>query len=205
MNLPEIVTPRLRLRPWREIDFEPHVMWESDPRVNEFLPFLDTPRTEEACRDKIARFLARPVETRQEWAQAWVQKEADRPNPWWAVEATGVADVIGGIGIGPHAHAFDFGPCTEIGWRFAPQYWGKGYATEAAKAVLAYGFTKLGYTEVFSMSALVNRRSFALMERIGLKYVKDYLFQGLPDGHPLRPYALYKISHADWARSGANA
>ena len=66
-------------------------------------------------------------------------------------------------------HEFDFGPGIEIGWRFAPDYWGSGYASEAAKTVLAYGFETMGVTDIYSMSALRNKRSFGVMERIGMK------------------------------------
>jgi RimJ/RimL family protein N-acetyltransferase len=201
MLLPELVTSRLKLRAWKESDFEPHVLWEADYRVNEFLPVIGdhVARTPEASRLRIARFLETPEEQRQQWARDWLNQELNRPNPWWAVEVPGVADVIGGIGIGPHEFEFDFGPCIEIGWRFAPRYWGQGYATEAAKAVLAYGFDTLGFADVYSMSALGNKRSFAVMKRIGLRYVKDYLAPGLPDGHPLRPYALYRITRSEWS------
>src|SRR5262249_49074368 len=152
----------LRLRVWRESDFEPHVMWEADARVNEFLPFLHAPRTEEASREQIARFLATPAEKRQEWGREWVRATAQKPYPEWAVEVTGIADVIGAIGFALDTFESDFTPCVEIGWRFAPEYWGRGYATEAASAILSHGFTTLGLNEIFSMSALGNKRSFAL-------------------------------------------
>jgi RimJ/RimL family protein N-acetyltransferase len=205
MLLPELTTSRLKLRAWREDDFEPHVRWEADHRVNEFLPFLHAPRTPEASREQIDRFFARSAETRQEWAREWVRKEADKPFHWWAVEATGVADVIGGIGLAGDAMqgADVIPPATGIHWRFAPAYWGKGYATEAASAVLSYGFTTLGLNEIFSMSALGHKKSFALMERIGLRYVKAFLFPLLPEDHPLRPYAFYTLRRTEWEKTHA--
>jgi RimJ/RimL family protein N-acetyltransferase len=195
MSFPDLITSRLRLRAWRESDFEPHVKWGADLRVNEFLPFLNVPRTAEASRERIARFLATPVEKRREWVRAM----AEMPYPWWAVEVTGVADVIGGIGLGADTFESDFTPCVEIAWRFAPEYWGNGYATEAARTVLSYGFTTMGLSEIFSMSALGNKRSFALMDRIGLHYLKDFSYPLLPEGHHLRSYALYKLTRAEWA------
>ena len=198
MSFPDLNTSRLRIRAWRESDFEPHVMWEADPRVNEFLPFLHAPRTAEASREQIARFLATPAEKRAQWGREWLRAMTQKPYPEWAVEVTGIADVIGAIGFAMDTFESDFTPCVEIGWRIAPEYWGNGYATEAAAAVLRYGFTTLGLDEIFSMSALGNRRSLALMQRIGLRYVKDFLFPLLPDGHPLRPYALYKLTRAEW-------
>ncbi|MGE4063759.1 MAG: GNAT family N-acetyltransferase [Rhodospirillaceae bacterium] len=76
--------------------------------------------------------------------------------------------------------------------------WGRGYASEAARAVLAYGFETMGLTDIYSMSALANGRSIGVMKRIGMKHVKDYLASGLPEDHPLRPYALYRITRAEW-------
>ena len=176
-------------------------MWEADPRVNEFLPFLNVPRTPEASREHIARFLANPVEKRQEWAKTWLRQETDNSYHGWAVEVPGIADVIGGVWLGGDANgAADLiPPAMGIHWRFASQYWGKGYATEAAQAVLNYGFTTLDLNEICSMSALGHRRSFALMERIGLRYVKDFEFPFLPQGHPLRPYAFYTLRREDWS------
>ena len=122
MSVPNIVTSRLLLRSWKESDFEPHVMWEADHRVNEFLPFLHVPRTAEASREQITRFLAAPTEKRAEWAKDWVCSEAEKPHPSWAVEVTGIPDVIGAIGFALDTFESDFTPCMEIGWRFAPEY-----------------------------------------------------------------------------------
>src|ERR1051326_9273381 len=129
MSVPNIVTSRLLLRSWKESDFEPHIRWEADPRVNEFLPFLNVPRTEEASREQIARFLANPVEKRQEWAKTWLRQETDNPYHGWAVEVPGIADVIGGVWLGGDAMGIaDFiPPGMGIHWRFASEYWGKGY------------------------------------------------------------------------------
>jgi len=119
---------------------------------------------------------------------------------WWAVEAPNVADFIGAVGLGVHTFESDFTPCMEIGWRLAYEYWGKGYATEAASAVLAYAFETLHVDEIVSMSNVRNRRSFAVMERIGLLYERDIQWPLLPEGHPLRAYALYKLRREDWSR-----
>ena len=199
MAFPDLMTSRLRLRAWRESDFESHVMWEADPRANEFLPFLNIPRTLDESREHVSRFLAAPAERRREWSREWALAMAEKPLPWWAVEVTDTAEVIGGIGFGDDTVESDFTPCVEIAWRFAPQYWGRGYATEAAKAVLRHGFTAMDLTEIFSMSALGNKRSFALMERIGLRYVKDFSNPLLPEGHRLRRYAMYKLTRTEWA------
>jgi RimJ/RimL family protein N-acetyltransferase len=97
--------------------------------------------------------------------------------------------------MGTFLHAFDsdFTPCTEIGLRLAYEYWGRGYATEAAGAALGYAFDTLGMDEIVLMSRTGNGREIALMERIGLKYVRNIVWPLLPVLHPLRPYVLYKL------------
>jgi RimJ/RimL family protein N-acetyltransferase len=68
----------------------------------------------------------------------------------------------------------DFTPCTEIGWRFKKEYWRKGYATEAAKACLLYGFSTLQFNQVYSFTSLHNKKSEAVMQRIGMKKVGEF-------------------------------
>jgi RimJ/RimL family protein N-acetyltransferase len=83
----------------------------------------------------------------------------------------------------------------EIGWRLAFDAWGRGYATEAARACLAYGFSECGFRGIVSFATRSNRRSMAVMERIGMARDVDGDFEhpSLPAGHPLRPHVLYRI------------
>ena len=187
MSAPNIVTSRLVLRSWRDSDFEPCAKLEADPRVIEYLPWPGP-----SPRDLTYRAIER--------ARSGL---AENQYGWWAVEAPNVADFIGGVGLGVHTFESDFTPCMEIGWRLAYEYWGKGYATEAASAVLAYAFETLHVDEIVSLSNVRNRRSFAVMERIGLLYERDIQWPLLPAGHPLRAYALYKLRREDWSRSKA--
>src|SRR5947208_11605474 len=86
-------------------------------------------------------------------------------------------------------------PCVEIGWRLAFDHWGRGYATEAARLVVAHGFGPLGLAAVVSFTAVANRRSQAVMERLGMRRdpAEDFDHPGLPDGHPLRRHVLYRL------------
>ncbi|MGL4339637.1 MAG: GNAT family N-acetyltransferase, partial [Rhodoglobus sp.] len=86
-----------------------------------------------------------------------------------------------------------FMPTVEIGWRYARQAWGRGYATEAASAVLSFAFGELGLPELVSFTAVSNMRSVAVMERIGM--MRDGIFEhpSLPVGHRLRPHVLYRV------------
>jgi RimJ/RimL family protein N-acetyltransferase len=89
----------------------------------------------------------------------------------------------------------------EIGWRLAPEYWGKGYATEAAEAWLAFGFETLGLDEIVSFAVAGNRRSTAVMERIGMKAdpASDFDHPAIGDDYAhLRRHVTYRLSRADW-------
>jgi RimJ/RimL family protein N-acetyltransferase len=113
----------------------------------------------------------------------------------WAVEAPGTANFIGFTGLAVPRFEAHFTPCVEIGWRLAFDYWGRGYATEAASAVLSYAFETLGLQEVVAFTVPANRRSIAVMERIGMTTspADDFQHPALPDGHPLRQHVLYRI------------
>jgi ribosomal-protein-alanine N-acetyltransferase len=86
-----------------------------------------------------------------------------------------------------------FTPAVEIGWRLAREHWGKGYATEAARAALAFGQTELDLDEIVSFTAAINLRSRRVMERIGLTHdpADDFDHPRVADG-PLRPHVLYR-------------
>ncbi|MGD0107679.1 MAG: GNAT family N-acetyltransferase [Rhodopila sp.] len=80
------------------------------------------------------------------------------------------------------------------------EHWGKGYATEAARAVLTHAFGPLGLKEVVSFTVPGNSRSRRLMEGLGMRRnpEDDFDHPNVPACHPLRPHVLYRLSHADW-------
>ena len=84
---------------------------------------------------------------------------------------------------------------TEIGWTLARRHWGHGYATEAARAALAFGFDSLALPEIVSFTVPGNTRSRALMERLGMTRdpADDFDHPSIPDGHPLRRHVLYRL------------
>ncbi len=83
---------------------------------------------------------------------------------------------------------------VEAGWRLHPDWWGHGYATEAAAASLHYGFTTGGLNDIVAFTAAVNLRSQAVMERIGMVREPDGDFDhpGVAEGSPLRRHVLYR-------------
>lgn len=93
----------------------------------------------------------------------------------------------------------------EIGWRLAFEYWGKGYASEAANAALAVGFERLNLPEIVSFTAIANHRSRAVMERLNLREDPNpFEHPSLPVGHPLRKHCLYRLSRQDWSNRGGS-
>jgi RimJ/RimL family protein N-acetyltransferase len=114
----------------------------------------------------------------------------------WAVEIPEVVSFAGFIGLSVPLFSAPFTPCVEIGWRLGHEWWGHGYATEGARAVLGFGFEGLGLAEIISFTVPRNVRSRRVMERIGMAYSPDEDFDhpALPEGHPHRRHVLYRIS-----------
>jgi RimJ/RimL family protein N-acetyltransferase len=176
-ELIEFETERLRLRQWIESDRKIFARLNSDPRVMEFFPSILDRATSEAGIDR---------------AQA---KIADRGWGFWAVESKQDNQFIGFVGLEIPRADLPFSPCVEIGWRLAFEYWGKGYATEAAKAALKVGFDRLNLPEIVSFTAINNHRSSAVMERLGMiREAETFEHPSLPVGHPLREHYLYRLS-----------
>ena len=93
-----------------------------------------------------------------------------------------------------------FLPAVEVGWRLAFDYWGKGYATEGALACLKYGFEMLDLDEIVSFTTVTNKRSRAVMEKIGMHHdpKEDFDHPHVPEGNPLRKHVLYRLTRNEW-------
>jgi ribosomal-protein-alanine N-acetyltransferase len=172
--------PRVTLRTWRDEDIAPFAAMNADPRVMEFFP---APLTPEETAQGVARIR---------------QGFAARHWGLWALEAQG--RFIGFTGLSVPAFEAHFTPCVEIGWRLAADAWGRGYATEAARVALAYGFTVLGLDEIVSFTAPENLRSRRVMERIGMDRDPDGDFDHprIAAGHRLRRHVLYRLQRPHW-------
>ena len=116
----------------------------------------------------------------------------------WAAELLATGELIGFVGISKVPFAADFTPAVEIGWRLAKKFWGKGYATEAAKACLEFAFEKANLEEVVSFTATENTRSEKVMQRIGMTKIGTFEHPKIEDGHRLKTHLLYKISKEEW-------
>jgi RimJ/RimL family protein N-acetyltransferase len=97
-------------------------------------------------------------------------------------------------------------PCVEIGWRLAAEHWGRGYASEAARAALRAGFERVGLHEIVSFTAAGNQRSRAVMERIGLRFAGEtFEHPSIPEGSPLRTHVVYRLARSTSARNPSTA
>ncbi len=180
-------TTRLHLRTWRDEDLPVFAAMNADPNVMEFFPKTLDRSESDALATRIRDGLAR------------------RGFGLWAVEVPGVAGFIGFVGLSVPAFEAHFTPCVEIGWRLAREHWGRGYATEAARAVLEFGFQDLALDEIVSFTVPANLRSRRVMERIGMTHspADDYDHPLLPEGHPLRRHVLYRALRTVKPESGS--
>jgi RimJ/RimL family protein N-acetyltransferase len=122
----------------------------------------------------------------------------------WAIEVPGVAPFIGFAGLAGAEFSAPFTPCVEVGWRLAFEHWGHGYATEAARLALGYGFGTLALPEVVSFTSVTNHRSRAVMERLGMRRdpTEDFDYPSFPDGHPLRRHVLHRLGSDSYSGMG---
>jgi ribosomal-protein-alanine N-acetyltransferase len=179
-----IPTERLILRQWRESDLQPFYELNSNPTVMEFLPAV---RNREQS-DELA---------------GEIQKRIDE-NGWgmWAVEEKGSEAFIGFVGLNRPTDELPFNPCIEVGWRLSEEYWGKGYATEAGKKALEIAFHELSLQEVVSFTAVRNKRSEAVMKRLGMFNTKrNFQHPGVSLSDSSSEHILYKITHEQWRRT----
>jgi ribosomal-protein-alanine N-acetyltransferase len=182
MRTPTLETERLVLREWREVDREPFAQLNADPRAMEY---LGAPLS----RAQSDEFIDRIVEHFETHGYGL-----------WAVEVAGSSPFIGYVGLSVQTFESSFTPCTEIGWRLMPESWGNGFATEAAIATLAYGFTHADLDEIQSWTVPMNTRSRAVMERLGMTRdeADDFDHPRLLAGDPLRRHVRYRLHRPKW-------
>jgi RimJ/RimL family protein N-acetyltransferase len=178
----ELGTARLLLRRWREEDLEPFAALNADPEAMRYFP---SPMTRHQS-DVFALHVDATLK-RRGWGL-------------WAVEVVGQIPFIGFIGLNEPGFEAHFTPAVEVGWRLVPAAWGKGYATEGARAAIAYGFESLGLDEIVSFTSVVNARSWRVMERLGMRHdSRDDFDHPAIASSSLRRHVLYRIAAGDVA------
>jgi RimJ/RimL family protein N-acetyltransferase len=173
-EIPTLETDRLLLRTYRETDVDALEEMAADPIIGPFVGYAGAP-LREACWRSIA---------------LWIGHWALRGFGMWAVEERESGAFIGRIGLWEP----EGWPGTEVGWMLGPAWWGRGYATEAARASLDWGFGHLAVDELISLIHPTNHASQAVAGRIGESYRGEVAFRDGTTG-------LWAISRAQWAAS----
>ncbi|MFN0154529.1 MAG: GNAT family N-acetyltransferase [Gaiella sp.] len=188
MEAPVVSGPRVLLRGWRDNDLEAFARLNEDPEVMKHFPrALSREESDAMVRERIAEHFS------------------EHGFGLWAVEVPGVATFIGFVGLQAPPFEARFTPCVEVGWRLAREHWGHGYATEAGRVALDFGFESVGLEEIVSFAPLVNSRSIAVMQRLGMRPDGTFDHPRLADGHPLRPHVLYRLQRSRHAAQGDSA
>ncbi|MBU1306160.1 MAG: GNAT family N-acetyltransferase [Alphaproteobacteria bacterium] len=176
-----IETERLILRQWQDGDRPAFAAIVGDPHVMRYYP---------ATRSRAE-------------ADAWIDKMiagyAAGTAHFMAVERKSDGALLGLTGTANIAFAIPTSPRVEIGWLLGQQFWGQGYAPEAARASLAHAFDVLGHDEITAFTAEINRPSQRVMEKLGMHrdLAADFEHPNVPMGNPLRSHVLYRIAKPD--------
>jgi RimJ/RimL family protein N-acetyltransferase len=178
-----ILTDRLLMRRWQDSDRAPFAVLNGDAETLKFFP---------ATLDRAA-------------SDAFVDRIEERFDQQgfglWALEVAGTGEFIGYTGLNPLPDGVPGAGGMEVGWRLLRQAWHHGYATEAARAALGVAFDGAGLPEVWSMTAVLNEPSQAVMRRIGLTEVARFEHPRVPEDSPLRPHVMYRLAREDWGNA----
>jgi RimJ/RimL family protein N-acetyltransferase len=175
-----IETPRLLLRTWKTEDREGYFAINRESAVIEFL------------RGSLS------LQEVDDFIVAMNRQQTERGYSLLACELKENGALLGFVGLNYTDWPSNFTPAVEIGWRLSAKYWNCGYATEAASAVLDYGFNKIGLTEILSWTVPANQRSLRVMEKIGMvrDFANDFLHPKLAPDHRLAKHVLYRKKSA---------
>lgn len=177
-------TTRLRIRNWLETDRPLFAEINADPKVMEFFPRQRSRQEADALMDEAQRRIS---ETGLGFF-ALALRDTDEP--------------IGFLGLArTDLEPFLPDGTVEIGWRLAVRFWRQGYVTEASEAMLRQGFEKHGLAEIVSFAVENNKRSTAVMQRLGMRRdpARDFVHPRVPDTAPqLQQHVLYAISRDEW-------
>jgi len=168
-----IRTDRLVMRRWHESDRTPFAALNADPETMRFFPQTLDRAASDAMVERIEMSFDQ------------------RGYGLWALEVAQTGQFIGFTGLNPMPDDVPGAGGVEIGWRLARYAWHHGYATEAARAALEVAFDGIGLDEIWSMTAVVNEPSQAVMRRLGLVEVARFNHPRVPPGHLLQPHVTY--------------
>jgi RimJ/RimL family protein N-acetyltransferase len=177
-------TPRLILGTWLQSDRDLFREINADPKVMEFFPFRRSHEEADAFLGKLNGMMT----SDGLGFYAMVLKETDEP--------------VGFCGLShPNLPGIFPNEAIEIGWRLATRFWGNGYVTEAAGALLDKAFSQTNIDSVVSFAVAANHRSTNVMQRLGMQRRQDLDFDHprVPTTHPhLKRHVVYTVSRGEW-------
>jgi ribosomal-protein-alanine N-acetyltransferase len=178
----QLLTPRLILRSWTDSDRQPFAEMSEDADVMEHLRPL---ATRDACNA---------------WIDVQINHQFSHGFCLWALESRASGIFMGTVGLLHVGFAAHFTPAVEVGWRLALPFWGQGFAVEAARAALQFGFEEIRLTEVVAHASIRNGRSRRVMARLGMSYdgAEDFDHPRIPESNPLRRQVLYRLTRDAW-------
>ena len=163
------------MRRWREADREPFAALNADPEVMRYFPAPLDRAASDATVDRIEDLFQR------------------QGFGLWALEVSATGEFIGFTGLNPMPGGVPGAGGMEVGWRLARGAWHQGYASEAAAAAAGVAFRGAGLAELWSMTAVANEPSQAVMQRLGMILHTHFDHPGVAAGHPLRPHVAYRL------------
>ena len=164
---------RLGFRNWQDADVEQMILINSNKEIMKFFPFLPS---EQQTRDFVIR----------------MQKQfAHKGYCYFATDLLETNTFIGFIGLSEQTFKASFTPCTDIGWRLSNEHWSKGYATEGAKACLEYAGKLLKLPQIFAIASQINENSIKVMDKIGMRYLRNFDHPNLLEHPRLKNCVVY--------------
>jgi len=163
------------MRRWREADREPFAALNADPEVMRYFPAPLDRAASDALLDRIEDLFLR------------------QGFGLWALEVSATGEFIGFTGLNPMPGGVPGAGGMEVGWRLARGAWHQGYASEAAAAAAGVAFRGAGLAELWSMTAVANEPSQAVMRRLGMTLHAHFDHPKVAAGHPLRPHVVYHL------------
>jgi RimJ/RimL family protein N-acetyltransferase len=180
--LERLETARLVLRRWLPCDLGPFAALNDDPEVMRHFPAR-------MSREQTAFIIAR------------IEAHFDSHGyGLWVVERRDRLGCLGYVGLMSITFERPFADTVEIGWRLAREAWGRGYATEAAREACRVAFEVVALPALVAFTIPANGPSRRVMEKLGMERDPggDFQHPNLPEGHPMRPHILYRLTRERW-------
>lgn len=174
----ELRTPRLILRPWRDADRAPLAALTGDPATMHSFRVTRSPAQSDA------------------WLARTIAHFARHGYGLWAVEAPGIADLIGFVGLNTIADDIPVHAPVELVWTLGAAFWGRGYAPEAARAAIADGFTRFDFPEIVAYTTPMNIASRRAMGKLGMRFdpLASFDHPHIAAGSELRRHVVYRLA-----------